>query len=328
MNEMKKRLAEIGVRLGPIVFPHGEDNTLQEAGQRLRNIFAGLADQDPGNIAAQNAYHNLPNNPVDVYTILAASLWQSQGFPSIKLGHKHAASLLATHIPEEAAADISFPWKAFILDLPSGMFQTTDREGNPVPLHNLLVANFRKNNENTVFFSASGLGDLTLYKHAPSLDKVISTAELNTMFENRPAEMRVEKDSEDERTLAAFSRLLLNVCMAAAYPQGLSKLSSKRKNKGKKGKKIDLQTYVLTQGSKITIDCRAEVEDFLKGRASSEPKVRTLTRGHYRRQHFGKNSSETRWQWIEPYWRGPEDGPIAVSTRELEREVSPPTEPA
>jgi len=45
--------------------------------------------------------------------------------------------------------------------------------------------------------------------------------------------------------------------------------------------------------------------------------VRTRVSGHWRKQPHGPQSSLRRMQWIEPFWRGPVDGPVSVPDHEL-----------
>jgi hypothetical protein len=40
--------------------------------------------------------------------------------------------------------------------------------------------------------------------------------------------------------------------------------------------------------------------------------VRTLVRGHWRRQPYGPENSLTKVIWIRPFWRGPEDAPVSI----------------
>jgi hypothetical protein len=72
----------------------------------------------------------------------------------------------------------------------------------------------------------------------------------------------------------------------------------------------------------VEIDLRQNMRDYLEGRSKKSFKVTTQfpVHGHWRWQPYGPKSSLRRRQWIEPYWKGPEDGVIPVRTHDLERE--------
>jgi hypothetical protein len=62
------------------------------------------------------------NNP---WTVLAAN-WAFSGFPRINVGHKLAASLMCTTMPEEHRERLEFPWATFVIDVPDGMLPVVD----------------------------------------------------------------------------------------------------------------------------------------------------------------------------------------------------------
>jgi hypothetical protein len=47
------------------------------------------------------------------------------------------------------------------------------------------------------------------------------------------------------------------------------------------------------------------------------PSVQCLVRGHWKRQPCGHELQDRKWIQIEPYWRGPEDAPIAVRSHRV-----------
>lgn len=88
-----------------------------------------------------------------------------------------------------------------------------------------------------------------------------------------------------------------------AAPEG----SRTRKNLTDKASGIDPRTRIVL-GKHILIDrSRPEPESDSK-RPGKPLTVRTRVTGHWRKQAFGKQRSERRMQWIEPFWRGPELG--------------------
>ncbi len=67
----------------------------------------------------------------------------------------------------------------------------------------------------------------------------------------------------------------------------------------------------------VLVDARAGLRAYCLGTTGTSPTVQVLVRGHYRRQPCGAGGLERRIIQIEPYWRGPEDGPIGVRSHVL-----------
>ena len=77
-------------------------------------------------------------------------------------------------------------------------------------------------------------------------------------------------------------------------------------------KRGEPQTWTFQLARDVKIDCRAAVRDYVRGLAASSPVVQSLVRGHWKRQPHGPGGTERKTIFIEPYWRGPEEAPIAV----------------
>lgn len=58
-----------------------------------------------------------------------------------------------------------------------------------------------------------------------------------------------------------------------------------------------------------------DMPDFAKRGEGDPLLVRTLVTGHWRNQPHGAGKTQRRLQWIEPFWRGPEDAPISTPVR-------------
>jgi hypothetical protein len=67
----------------------------------------------------------------------------------------------------------------------------------------------------------------------------------------------------------------------------------------------------------VKIDCRAAIASYIAGQRRASPSVQTLVRGHFKRAAHGPGRTERRWVQVEPYWRGPEDAPIALRPHRL-----------
>jgi hypothetical protein len=63
-------------------------------------------------------------------------------------------------------------------------------------------------------------------------------------------------------------------------------------------------------------DFRAAIGDYIR-HGGSPPSVQGIVTGHWKMQAHGTGRQLRRRQWIEPYWRGPEDAPIALRPHKL-----------
>ncbi len=66
-------------------------------------------------------------------------------------------------------------------------------------------------------------------------------------------------------------------------------------------------------GKEVAIDLRQELRRVLRGsREGASPSVQFLVRGHWRNQAHGEGRSLRRRQWIEPFWKGPEEARVLL----------------
>jgi hypothetical protein len=145
---------------------------------------------------------------------------------------------------------------------------------------------------------------------------------------------KVGSDSRSEKSAAEACRdclkWFINVVLYATMPtaeavedfvdkeakqlwnriQKLDRKSKKRRN---------LQSKLSAVGtSKMTKLGGSIIVDRTRGYGSGESgpgdklTVRTLVTGHWRMQPYGPKNLLRKRRWIEPFWRGPEDGPVSL----------------
>ncbi len=68
--------------------------------------------------------------------------------------------------------------------------------------------------------------------------------------------------------------------------------------------------YLLGREIKLSPQLRALAS--ADGPARYRFRSRWLVRGHFRQQPVGEGRAERRTTWIQPYWKGPTDGPVLV----------------
>jgi len=124
-----------------------------------------------------------------------------------------------------------------------------------------------------------------------------------------------------------FFRWCMNTMLYATWPDAemenvitnkqardLWKRTRKLKKGPKKRKLLDKVKNMnprsrIILGKSIVVD-RTSDRGQGTGEKTGQLRVRTRVSGHWRNQPYGPQRSLRRRQWIEPFWRGPEDGPL------------------
>jgi hypothetical protein len=92
--------------------------------------------------------------------------------------------------------------------------------------------------------------------------------------------------------------------------------------RGRGGGDKDPSAWVFAVTRDVRHDLRDWVRDYARGEGAGtgrSPRVQCMVRGHRRRQVCGRGRLERKTIWIEPFWRGGEDLPIAVREHVLDR---------
>jgi hypothetical protein len=237
-----------------------------------------------------------------------SALWAHHGFPTVQLAsHRYAAALMATSIP---SGDIKPPWPTFLLELPTGMFET-EHQGSSWPLtHVLFTTQTHFSGEEVWHFRATSSYGINLWRNqtldmmrAGSLEGDVHLGAFN-----------LELAKGDERRLALISRLVLNTCVAMTDSDNVRTIGKHRKasSEGPRrfAKEPELRTYRV--GKPIQLDVRPALTSYVRGEIRNSPTVQFLVRGHWRDQACGPKLSKRKTIWIEPFWKGDPEAPINV----------------
>ena len=239
--------------------------------------------------------------------------WAHYGFQTIEPGAKLSASLMAT----SGMRGLIMPWDAFAVIVPVGMIWIDGKRG-PAPVDAIFVRNcFGAGKEHL------GIGvELCLISDADGGPMAHLWSEsLDTMAEDAgDAELSPferELAQQDRHALGDFTDLDRRAfLLSSRFVLGcIAELTALREdNRIRIGERSParpsepkLSTWRLTR--KVVVDVRAECAEFCRG-GGKAPSVRTMVRGHWKHQAYG--GGVRRIIHVEPYWRGPEDGAIAV----------------
>lgn len=245
---------------------------------------------------------------------IGSARWCDCAFPNLKLGHKLAAAFAATVIP--ADIDVRPPWPAFVIDLPSNFLYTAN-EGLNDALKSILVL-VAADDEGPLRWNYLAQGRyLSLHYTAGTIAEMAKDDGRTRSDDPVPSPFAMDISDEDARTQIILKRIIVSACLelsdpTAIRPSGRSHNVSHERIRS--GKEPVIRVFQFTKA--IDFDCREAVGDYLAGDRKSL-KLQLLVRGYWRNQPYGPQSTLRRKQWIEPYWRGPDDAPIAVRPHKL-----------
>jgi|SRR5271157_81318 len=310
------RNKEALLALGELVYAvtyEGTDNDLVALG-RLHSVI------DAADSVYGDAFRDLLTHDQASRTLLmSAGRWADQAFPQIVVGHKYAAALAATVVRDpHVIAHIMPPFKAFLIDVPPGLFPIAayDAEMQPLPGEfNSIIRILVRYGQIRIPDPSEIAWNLSIFTDGyVNLWRIQDTAQLISE-EVRQLGSNDERDvlpvgDVDSRSMLLAARLVLNVCLAFSDPDNVKPMGRAKTSAGRpKGSRIEPKLRVFQLGKPISVDVRQEIQDFAMHGSSRAPSVQSLVRGHWKPLLGARLGRPV---WIEPYWRGPEDAPILV----------------
>jgi hypothetical protein len=265
-----------------------------QTGEELRGYLQ--IGSDAGKKPKIEALHPLTEN------IGWGHVWRESAFARLEIGHRLAAALMFTDIPEDG--DIQAPWNAWSLLFPDGLLEETS-----------IRRVWCLGSEPVILVLAGKTGATLALEDTPEQPAVV--AEYKKLWaESHPDGVDKEQAFQDykhmfETAWRMIRALVKGACLALSNPEDWKKEHWYAKPSGtevKPSKKKELprgERYVL--GKAVQIDLREEVENQLhrrRGVGGSSPKVLFLVRGHWTRQVHGKGRLLRKTIWIEPFWKG------------------------
>lgn len=246
--------------------------------------------------------------------LMFAATWAANGFPQISMGHRLAASLMATTVPPDYVATYQPPWTSFLVLVPDGLLSSVGSSGQPHFVHRIMcvaadsVVNVGMGGETSGWFQAATFADLVT---APS-ELAPNVALDSRALESVEAAMR--SPGGYQGTASALdvlaARLLVNACLELETSKTTATYE-RRSNKPSRRESKTPKTTEYVLGRDVRVDCRAWVQKACR-LGLIAPSVQSLVRGHYKNQPCGPGMTGRKWIHVEPYWRGPEDAPIVV----------------
>jgi hypothetical protein len=301
-------LQELCARTALTPDPRGDMAVVDEIIQsRAEHVAAQASRLNVAGVAAGAAPFSV-DELIPIYE--ESFLWATSAFPQVTLGHKLAASLAASRAPAEEAASIIRPWHCFIVTPPKGLlpFRTTANFESDVD-----HIRYIDRNDGRLVVSVESRGHGTIARAtAKDFAQAIATAEREQWSPTRWSD-------EAHRAAILALRLFVGVCVELSATPNLPTSAQIADRSGARAPKRgrDAPTsWTFSLKRPVKVDCREALVDYIRGGGRS-PTVQSLVRGHWKRQACGPGGSHRRLVHIEPYWRGPEDAPIAVRPHDL-----------
>ncbi len=229
--------------------------------------------------------------------------WMRAGFPKLEVGHKLAASLCLTDVPDDI--EVQAPWPAWSLIVPPGLFGDGKNEE--------AYARIWCQGSDPAFFVLSsgevlgGFGGIGLVK----------------WFEEQGADT-------DVLVLAqAVASLVKGACLALSNPDDYKRQSIKEKTaaakKTQRSGEPDFSVSRFMLSAPVQVDVRQHLLELTSGKKSrvggGTPKVQFFVRGHWRKQAHGPGRALRKTIRIEGFWKGPEEGRVLLRNYKVKDDV-------
>lgn len=279
--------------------------------------------------------------------------WNKGGRHTYSVGEGLAVYLALTELRGLKSEDVRLPFKSIRIEVPDVLgFQIYDHKSKSMkPLEAVLLQDDEYLYTPTQTTTAEGRSLRVLLQSKPFFDDGSDTSAAAQSFIalpllegklldesidyvfNRSTENGV--DAEEVENWLRIWRWTLNVLMYATNPdaeadvvrgnpdaeaiwrriQKLPKVSEKRERLKAQLRKMNQRLRTVFGKSVVLTPAMREMYDHQRRGENGNPlRVRTLVAGHHQRYAVGKGRTERVWKWIAPYWRGPEDAPVAKST--------------
>jgi hypothetical protein len=126
-------------------------------------------------------------------------------------------------------------------------------------------------------------------------------------------------DDRERRMLSVLGRLVLGAMIELDDPAHKGRVARGAPH-GATGAKHRSgavpSSWVFQIQREVKVDARPYVREYVEA-GSRSLKVQSFVRGHMKRQRHGPQGSLRKWIHIQPYWKGPEDAPVALRVHKV-----------
>ena len=252
-----------------------------------------------------------------------AAKWAGSAYQRLQTSHTFAAAMMATHTPLDCYQEISLPWPAFIIEVPSGILSYRDGDGG---VGRILCAQYDKQAEIIMCMEDSTYAIFSSVETGETLIQLLDdNAEVEPPKPNTWGEQ--ETDTYRDKAVRAIKlakRLVAGLLFSMQSVENFREKIVPAKRYLAKGRTIkEPEHRIAIIGHPVKVDCREAIRSYIDtGRYEREdktvkglPKYQVLVRPHRKRQVCGMGRLERKIIWVEAYWRGNEGAPIMTSPK-------------
>lgn len=245
--------------------------------------------------------------------------WVDSCCPIIMVGHKAAAAMICTSVPE--TFELRAPWPAIVIEVPDRLIEivdpTTDR---PFWIRYCLVRRVLFRGEARWSMIATGDGTLQQAgcRMVPTRVFLANSERLEYADDRELNALEHRLDTQTKRAITCLTRLAANMLIVATEPRFMHGDQPSMRQLGKPRAAVrgnpDHRRFVVHAPSDL--DLREHVRHYCRtGRRL--PSVASHVPGHWRRVACGPNHSERRIQWIGPHFRCADADRVVTKTRRV-----------
>lgn len=281
---------------------------------------------------------------------LLAGRWAMSGYPTVTMGHRTAAALMATKMRGQDAVDfVKIPWPAFAIRIPPGLLLIEEdgglRDANVLFVTAMereeidadassfgtepgsrwwykLYASSNTHRPAWMADAAAGFFDgITLWGFNTPLFHMAEQGNIDEIHGYERWDTRVPVEV-DKRTEGLVRSLILGTCIHLSgdprerSERALASGFEIKERKSKYRESDELPQYNLFElTSNIRVNLHHEIREYVEHGGNRKPTVQTLAAGHWKRVAYGPGHSQRRLQHILPYWRGDPNAPISVRVK-------------
>lgn len=240
--------------------------------------------------------------------------WYGYGCPTLEVGHKLAASLMATKPHAGLLSETEPPFETFLLHVPNGLLQVLGRQG-PIDVRAVLVGSRTAaiTEADSRWCSCTLLDEaITIWRVQRSLPDLVLKDVADVAGTSSGTIFDHPLEDIDDRSQVLLHRLIGNLILYVSDETRLRPIGRGHGNRSPKRRESSApvrRTFQVT--GDVRHDFRSVVRDYVAGAGTSLDK-QLYVEGHFKQQPHGAGRSLRKRIHIEPYWRGPEDAPIAL----------------
>lgn len=244
-----------------------------------------------------------------VILTLGSARWFGEGMPVYRLGHKQAASLMASSVSDEMSEHVKPPSRAFFIELPEQLIQISGLNGELHPATGVIVHVTTVTEDGDAEPGRLPPGEywrwlcisrsqLMLWEMNRRVEEMIAGT---TIPEDAYYGIGYQLDDHDQRVRRLITRLIVSMCLDLASGKELKRKAEPWSRSGKKTKSGP-SFSVFIDPSEVEFDARPYIRAFLTGDRKS-PDYRHTVEGHWKNQAYGPRHSLRKPIRILPYQR-------------------------